>query len=100
MKKTVLILMCVIILIVLTGCVAGSNQLRNTAREESKPAGFWHGLLHGFISPVTFIISLFNKSVNIYEVHNSGSWYNFGFMLGIMCMFSGSGRAGCRAFRD
>jgi hypothetical protein len=31
-------------------------------------AGFWLGLWHGIICPVTFLISLFNDNVNIYEV--------------------------------
>ncbi len=38
----------------------------------------WHGL----ILPVTFVVSLFAEDVSIYEVHNSGHWYDFGFLLG------------------
>jgi hypothetical protein len=37
---------------------------------------------------------LFNDNVNIYEVHNNGNWYNFGFMLGVACVFSGGAGAG------
>ncbi len=44
--------------------------------------GFWKGLLHGFIAPVSFIISLFSDN-RIYEFPNAGRWYDFGFMLGI-----------------
>jgi hypothetical protein len=44
--------------------------------------GFWKGLLHGCIAPVTFIISLFTD-YRIYEFPNAGRWYDFGFMLGI-----------------
>ena len=40
------------------------------------------GLWHGFISPVTFVISIFSRNVRLYEVHNNGTWYNFGFVLG------------------
>lgn len=44
--------------------------------------GFFYGLLHGFITPVSFIASLFRDDVAIYAVNNSGSWYDFGFLLG------------------
>jgi hypothetical protein len=44
--------------------------------------GFWKGLLHGFIAPVSFIVSLFTD-YRIYEFPNAGRWYDFGFMLGI-----------------
>ena len=45
------------------------------------------GLWHGIITPVTFVISLFNENVNIYEVHNNGNWYNFGFVFGLSIVF-------------
>jgi hypothetical protein len=56
--------------------------------------GFWFGLWHGFIAPITFIISLFS-SVRIYAFPNAGLWYDFGFMLGISG-FSGGVFAGSR----
>ena len=46
--------------------------------------GFWLGLWHGFICPITFLVSLFNDHVGIYEVHNDGHWYDFGFVFGIL----------------
>jgi hypothetical protein len=52
-------------------------------------AGFWLGLWHGLISPITFLVSLFNDHVSIYEVHNNGGWYNFGFMIGVSAIFGG-----------
>lgn len=52
-------------------------------------AGFWLGLWHGLISPITFLVSLFNDHVSIYEVHNNGGWYNFGFMIGVSVIFGG-----------
>lgn len=44
--------------------------------------GFFHGLLHGFITPISFIGSLFRDHVAIYAVNNTGTWYDFGFLLG------------------
>lgn len=45
-------------------------------------AGFWKGILHGFLAPIIFFVSLFTD-YRIYEFPNSGLWYDFGFMLGI-----------------
>jgi len=58
----------------------------------AQPAGFWAGLWHGIISPITFIVSLFNPSVRIYETHNRGRLYDFGFIVGISGTFGGSGQ--------
>ncbi len=80
-------------LLLLSACAAG----RNTAAAGGDLAGFWLGLWQGLISPVTFVVSLFNDSVNIYEVQNNGNWYNFGFMLGVSSVFSGGGRGAASA---
>ena len=85
--------------VLLAGCAPGANTLADVSTEEGKVAGFWTGLWHGFASPVMFIISLFNKSVGIYEVHNNGGWYNFGFLLGASVIFGGSGGGACRGGR-
>lgn len=47
-----------------------------------KQYGFLYGLLHGFITPISFIASLFDDNVAIYGVNNIGGWYDFGFLLG------------------
>jgi len=46
------------------------------------------GIWHGIISPVTLVISFFNKDIQMYEVHNDGSQYNLGFLLGIVILFA------------
>lgn len=71
-----------VLLMVLSSCAPGPNTVEKTADAKGRVAGFWRGLWHGLISPITFIISIFTKNVRIYEVHNNGSWYNFGFVLG------------------
>ncbi len=60
----------------------------------SDPPGFLKGLLHGFIILFSFIASLFTD-YSIYAFPNSGGWYDFGFLLGVMIFFGGSG-AGSR----
>ncbi len=47
-----------------------------------KQYGFLYGLLHGFITPISFIASLFDDNVAIYAVNNKGGWYDLGFLLG------------------
>jgi hypothetical protein len=78
--------------------VPGPNPLAGSPDEGGKVAGFWRGLWHGMIAPFTFILSLFNPKVQMYEAHNNGGWYNLGFLLGVMGVF-GSGRGGASARR-
>ncbi|MGN6610650.1 MAG: hypothetical protein ACTHLJ_02655 [Angustibacter sp.] len=82
-----------LVLLTLGACAAGVN----TEASRTADAGFWLGLWHGVISPITFIISLFKDSVSIYEVRNNGNWYDFGFMLGVSIAFSGAGRSSAAA---
>jgi hypothetical protein len=97
MKKSLLIIILISLSFILAACAAGPNQLRNTPNQDGKVAGFWLGLWHGLISPITFVISLFSKSVYVFEVHNNGGWYTFGFLLGASMTFGGSGGgAACR----
>lgn len=72
--------------VALTACAAGSNPAVDAGPD---PAGFWLGLWHGLIAPITFFISLFTDSVNIYEVNNNGNWYDFGFVIGAGLLLSG-----------
>ena len=82
--------------VLLAGCAAGVNEQLDTANQAGVVAGFWLGLWHGLIAPVTFVISLFSKGVGIYELHNNGGWYNFGFVLGAGILFGGGGSASSR----
>jgi hypothetical protein len=84
----------VIVLLVLTlflawSCAPGPNVSEKTPDPEGKIAGFWLGIWHGLISPVTFIVSVFSRGVRLYEVHNNGGWYNFGFVIGAGLFLSG-----------
>jgi hypothetical protein len=82
-------------LLLLAACAAGPNNVAYISAPHI--AGFWQGLWQGAISPISFLISLFNDNVNIYDVHNNGNWYNFGFMLGVSAAFSGAARSGYSA---
>ncbi|MGH3660689.1 MAG: hypothetical protein ACRDT8_03285 [Micromonosporaceae bacterium] len=83
--------------VVLGGCAAGPNNVADV--DAQYIAGFWLGLWHGVISPITFLISLFTDKVSVYEVHNNGNWYDFGFILGVCLAFGGAARSGTAPYR-
>jgi len=89
MRRSIVLAGILVAALVLAACAPGPNSLEKTANADGKTAGFLFGLWHGFISPVTFIISVFSKNVRFYEVHNNGTWYNFGFVLGAGLFMSG-----------
>jgi hypothetical protein len=79
----------------LTGCAPHANPLVDTPGVRGV-AGFWSGFWHGLICMITFVVSLFNPGVRVYEVHNSGAWYDLGFILGAMTSLGGAGRSSRR----
>ena len=66
----------------------GPNPLVNTGNASGRVAGILLGLWHGIISPVTLVLSFVNSNVQMYEVHNDGSQYNLGFLLGVALVFA------------
>jgi hypothetical protein len=93
LTRLVLVLL---VLSVLAGCAPGANQSQATASEQHGVAGFWLGLWQGFIAPFVFVASLFKSNLGIYETHNNGGWYNFGYLFGLACFFGGSGNRTAR----
>ncbi len=93
MKRKCLLVTVIMLALLLAACAAGPNPQVDVATDGGDMAGFWLGLWHGIILPFTFIISLFSDNVNVYEVFNSGGWYNFGFVLGAGTFLGGSSRA-------
>jgi hypothetical protein len=65
---------------------AGPNS--RYKKPDAHPAGFWAGFWHGYIVAITFIISMFNSNVRIYETNNRGRLYDIGYMLGLTLSFS------------
>ncbi|HWS58048.1 MAG TPA: hypothetical protein VN257_05870 [Actinotalea sp.] len=98
-RSLVLLVGAVGTLLVLSACAAGGNDLTGTPTADGDVAGFWQGLWHGLIVPITFVISLFNEGVGIYEVHNNGAWYDFGFVIGVSATFGGSAGGGAASTR-
>jgi hypothetical protein len=80
----------------LAGCAPSTNPLAHQSLAGAAPAGFLLGLWHGLIVWVTFIVSLFDGRVGVYEVHNAGWTYNLGFVIGAACLHGGGGAAAAR----
>lgn len=75
--------------VVILGVFSTSCATQGFAPVE-EPAGFFWGLLHGFIILFSFIGSLFTD-FKIYAFPNAGGWYDFGYLLGVMIFFGGGG---------
>lgn len=100
MKPCLTLLVVVLLsLSILAGCAPGPNQSKGTAGEHDGVAGFWLGLWQGFSAPFVFVASLFKSDLNIYEVHNNGAWYNFGYLFGLLCFFGGGRNRAARRRR-
>ena len=83
------------LIFLLLSCAAGDTQFT-----VESPAGFWFGLWHGVISFISLIIHLFNDNVTVYELRNTGGWYDFGFLLGVICIWGGGSHMSCKSAAD
>ena len=52
--------------------------------------GFFSGLWHGAIAPLAFVGGLFTD-IRMYAFPNTGSWYDFGFLIGLSIVWGGGG---------
>ncbi len=86
MNKRALLIVIILIFCVmlLNGCMPGDGSY-----SVEKPAGFLWGVWHGWLAPVSLIISLFRGEIQIYEPFNTGWWYDFGFYIAIISGFGG-----------
>ena len=80
------------LILLLASCAAGDAQFT-----PESPAGFWYGLWHGVISLISLIIHIFNNDVFVYEINNTGGWYDFGFLLGVICIWGGGSHLSCKS---
>ena len=114
MKPRSTVVVSLILLVLVAGCAPGSsvevttpetniqlttpgaNPLVNEPAESGAVAGVVQGLWHGIIAPVTLVMSFFNESIQMYEVHNNGREYNLGFLLGVALVFLILGLSGRR----
>jgi hypothetical protein len=95
MKNTKFFLL-LIALLAASGCADNITLQEAIVRQ---PVGFWYGLWHGFCAPYAMIGHLFDNSIAVWAVYNSGGWYWFGFLGGIGCLF-GAGQQCRKQNRD
>ena len=82
-------------LLLFTSCAAGDPQFT-----QETLAGFWYGLWHGIIAVISLIIHIFNENVAVYEINNSGGWYDFGFLLGVISIWGGGSKVTSKSAAD
>jgi len=83
MKRALIL---VALALTVAGCVATEVP---TAINPAGP-GFWLGVWHGFVFPVSFVLSLFTDNIAVYAVPNNGHWYDFGYFVGIVFLGVGA----------
>jgi hypothetical protein len=79
MKRMIVLAVIIAACLFLAGCLPGDG--RNTPE---KPAGFFWGIWHGWMAPISLIVGLFNKAIRVYEPANTGWWYDLGFYLAVV----------------
>lgn len=82
--KIILVFILLLFLMLLSGCMPGDGSY-----SKEDPASFFSGIWHGWIAPISLIRGLLNANIRIYEVHNSGWIYDFGFYMAILGGFGG-----------
>lgn len=87
---SILLFLSIVALVMVSGCAQVTPVETCVVGE---PYGFFSGLWHGIIAPVSFILSLFMDNIAMYAVNNTGGWYDFGFVLGAGILFGGGGRS-------
>ncbi|WP_422477326.1 hypothetical protein [Pleomorphochaeta sp. DL1XJH-081] len=98
-KKTAILLVFIVLALVIT--VLFTSCLPQTVETlDDKPAGFFMGIWHGWIAPISLIVKLFNPSVGIYQPYNTGWWYDFGFYMAIISGFGGLSLARRKSSHD
>ena len=84
--------------VILVAALALAACVATEAPNAINPAapGFLLGVWHGFIFPVSFVVSLFTDDIAVYAVPNNGTWYDFGFFVGIVVLGGGGARGARR----
>jgi hypothetical protein len=84
MKTLLLPLLAIWMVFSFTGCFPGGSNY-----SPSEPAGFFSGVWHGWIAPLSLVVGIFKNDVRIYEPINTGWWYDFGFYIAVIAGFGG-----------
>jgi hypothetical protein len=84
MKTNFIYLLLTVLVFTVSGCMpgVGNNSIENQA-------GFFMGIWHGWIAPISLLMGFFNHRIAIYEIYNVGWWYDLGFYIAIISGFGG-----------
>lgn len=74
-----ILIISLLLLLVLSAC-AGDAKFREGGRK----ANFLHGIWHGWIAPISLIVSFFTGSIRLYEPNNTGWTYDLGFYIAVI----------------
>lgn len=83
-KLSAMLVISVVLFLTLSGCFPGGGTY-----SEQEPAGFFTGVWHGWIAPLSLIVGIFKDGVRIYEPWNTGWWYDCGFYIAVIAGFGG-----------
>lgn len=83
MRRSLLYLALAALVLVLSACAPGTEEFVD------REAGFFFGIWHGWIAPISIIWHIFDDGVRIYEVNNTGIWYDVGFYIAVISGFGG-----------
>ena len=74
----------IVLPLLLSGCLPGDGV--NSATDL---AGFFWGVWHGWVAPISLVYGYFKPGIRIYETANSGWFYDLGFYMAVISGFGG-----------
>jgi len=83
-KSSMVLFLAGLIVFTVSGCFPGGGTY-----SAQDPAGFFSGVWHGWIAPVSLIVGFFKSDIRIYEPVNTGWWYDLGFYIAVIAGFGG-----------
>ena len=87
-------LVATLLVVMLSSCAPGSGEYG-----DNNEAGFFSGIWHGWIAPITLIVQIFDEDIRVYEPSNTGWFYDFGFYIAVISGFGSIGFARGKAKR-
>lgn len=89
MKHYIAVIMPLLLCVIFFGLVLSTQQSASAFAQEYQystyePAGFFSGVWNGLLAPWTLIARWFMNDIVMYAIPNTGWFYDFGFLLGII----------------
>lgn len=82
MRRVTIILLSLGLVLLLSSCLPGTLVV-----PVDQPAGFFRGIWHGWVAPVSLVVGLFDPTIRVYESYNTGWWYDLGFYMAVVSGF-------------